>query len=88
MKSKIKREGRPTDNDQMYIFQFLYINQQRSDGRKTPSEQFIPFLNDISRVYPGYGQKGLEPVAYTSEMTFETSMQNMIVIYISAVLYL
>lgn len=66
MKSRIKREGRPGSHDEMYLFQYLYFHNLGLAGKKVAGEILPVFLSDISRVYPGYGQKGLKPLAYTT----------------------
>ena len=68
---QLKREGRPADNDDMYIFQFMYFHQQRNLSNTTPWRIFLQFLRDIATIYPGYGKQDLRPVAYSSNMKIE-----------------
>lgn len=64
LKQTMKKEGRPTERDQMYIFQFIYTHQQKAAGIDTPRKMFDAFLTDISKVYPGYGRIPLAPVNF------------------------
>ena len=54
-----KNRGQPRENDNMYIFQFIYFYKQKNQGNKTPRQIFSHFLQDIATVYPGYGKQGL-----------------------------
>ena len=64
LKNELKREGRAGDNDDMYIFQFIYLHQQRNKGNRTPQEIFPHFLWDLAAVYPGHEKQGLRPLEY------------------------
>lgn len=64
LKNSVKREGREGNEDDLYLFQFLYLQRQRHLGYRTPCKIFPNFLQDISRVYPGYGLKPLTPKIY------------------------
>ena len=57
----------------MYIFQFIYLHQQKNKGRTTPQHIFPYFLRDIASVYPGYGKRGLRPVEYSCDRKVEIS---------------
>ncbi|KAJ4431184.1 hypothetical protein ANN_19781, partial [Periplaneta americana] len=63
-KSVLKREGRESENDHLYVFEFLYREQQKLKGMTTPSEMFPQFLQHIHDTYPGYGIEGLKPKDY------------------------
>ena len=65
LKSCIKREGRPSESDDLYIFEFLYRQMERAAGRSMAGEMFLPFVTNISKVYPGNGLQGLELKTYT-----------------------
>ena len=71
LKNQLKREGRAGDNDDMYIFQFMYLHQQRNHSNTTPQQIFPLFFRDIANVYYGYGKVGLKPVAYSSNRKIE-----------------
>ncbi|KAJ4450842.1 hypothetical protein ANN_02273 [Periplaneta americana] len=65
LKTAVGRERQPGQRDEMYIFQIIYMRQQKAIGRTTPSKMFLPFLKHISEFYPGYGKDGLSSVTYT-----------------------
>lgn len=66
-KASIKKEGRPGERDQLYLFQYLYFHNLKLRG-KTDAPDLLPiFLKDVAKVYPGYGAKGLLPAAYTAD---------------------
>lgn len=64
LKSVLKREGRESENDHLYVFEFLYREQQKLKGMTTPSEMFPQFLQHIHDTYPGYGIEGLKRKDY------------------------
>ena len=39
LKEHTKREGRAAENDDMYIFQFIYFHQQKNRGNRTPRQK-------------------------------------------------
>ena len=61
LKNSIKREG---SQDDLYLFQFLYLQRQKHSGAKTPCQIFPIFLQDISQIYPGYGIESLTAKIY------------------------
>ena len=74
-KERTKKRMEAGDNDDMYIFQFMYIHQQKNRGNRTPQQIFPQFLRDIAAVYPGYGKQGLRPLSYSSNEQIEVSDQ-------------
>ncbi|KAJ4442191.1 hypothetical protein ANN_12057 [Periplaneta americana] len=54
LKSVLKREGKESENDHLYVFEFLYREQQKLKGMTTPSEMFPQFLQHIHDTYPDY----------------------------------
>lgn len=64
LKSAGKKEGRPADN--LYIFQYIYFHNLKLSGKHLACHSLSVFLRDIAKVYPGYGKKGMVPVAYST----------------------
>ncbi|KAJ4448706.1 hypothetical protein ANN_00096 [Periplaneta americana] len=64
LKSVLKREGRESENDHLYVFEFFFREQQKLKGMTTPSEMFPQFLQHVHDTYPGYGIEGLKPKDY------------------------
>jgi hypothetical protein len=58
-------------DDDMLIYQFMCLHQQRNRGNTTPWQILPHFLRDIANVYHGYGKVGLKPVAYSSNRKIE-----------------
>ena len=50
LKNELKREGQTGENDDMYIFQFMYLHQQRNRGTSDHSRYFCTF-SGTSRLY-------------------------------------
>ena len=55
LKAVYPEGGRPGENYFLYLSEFLY----RQARPKPVAELFPMFLNDIKKVYPGYGKVGL-----------------------------
>ncbi|KAJ4445300.1 hypothetical protein ANN_07105 [Periplaneta americana] len=53
LKSEVKRKGRESEHDDLYMFEFLYRQMQRRNGQSEAGAIFLNFLEDIGKVYPG-----------------------------------
>ena len=65
MKESIKKVGRQGVCEDTYIFQYLYLHQLKLRNYRHPCEQLPVFLQDISKVFAGYGRTNLLPKSYT-----------------------
>ena len=72
-KERTKKRMEAGDNDDMYIFQFMYLHQQKNRGNRTPQQIFPHFLRDIAAVC--HGKQGLRPLAYSSNEKIELTDQ-------------
>ncbi|KAJ4439042.1 hypothetical protein ANN_14998, partial [Periplaneta americana] len=64
LKSEVKRKDRESEHDDLYMFEFLYRQMQRRNGQSEAGAIFLNFLEDIGKVYPGYGLETLSPKSY------------------------
>ena len=59
MDSEVKNKGRSSDRDELYVFEFLYRQLHRKNGRSEAATMFLNFLHDIGNVWSGYGKQML-----------------------------
>ncbi|PSN37911.1 hypothetical protein C0J52_19522 [Blattella germanica] len=61
LKNSVKREGREGNEDDLYLFQFLYLQRQRHLGYRTPCKIFPNFLQDIQSAFRTTGLYPFNP---------------------------